>query len=63
MSIEEFLETKWCAGMKVEILSGVLKGKVFAVASPDFDQQLIGCFCNPFDDEPTWFRCENCKLV
>lgn len=48
--------------MKVEILSGVLKGKTFDVVSPDFDQALIGC--NAYgDDEISWFRCENCKLV
>lgn len=40
MTIIEFLEIKWHSEMKVEILSGVFKGKVFDVVSPDFDQAL-----------------------
>ena len=48
--------------MKVEILSGVYKGRIYDVVSPDFDQQLIGC--DPYcDEELVWFRCENCKLL
>ena len=66
MTIEEFNSTRWHVGMKVEILSGVSKGEIYDVVAPDFDQQLIGCLCNPDDDVETdlvYFRCENCKIV
>ena len=64
MTIEEFNGTLWSVGMKVEILSGVFKGRVYDVMSPDFDQQLIGVNAyNDNDCELTWFRCENCKIV
>lgn len=56
----EFTEKLYSS--KVEILSGVWKGKVASVQRVNFDQRLIGIYpC--LDEDMTWFRFENCKIV
>ncbi|MDE6649790.1 MAG: hypothetical protein K2K45_07655 [Muribaculaceae bacterium] len=62
MTQEEFKEQGWTVGMKVQILSGCWEGNTFDVVSVDFDQFLIGVYAWS-EEEISWFRCENCKIV
>lgn len=65
MTIEEFNNTAFHAGMEVVIHSRLLGTIQRMVATVDFDQALIGvCIESDDDDEQlVWYRCENCEIV
>lgn len=59
MTLAEFNQQGWRPNMWAEY-----KGKVYAIASCDFEEQLVGLdgvieYC----DEITWVRCENINLI
>lgn len=60
MTKEQFDETKFTGGMTAEY-----KGGVYAIASVDFEERLIGLLMNIPGAEPndvSWVRCENCHV-
>lgn len=66
MTIEQFNNTGWSAGMTVEY-----RGRERNVASVNFQEKLIGLESleEPDEDDPDedlpfdWVRCENCRLL
>lgn len=67
MTIEQFNNTRWGAGVKVLCKPMKMKYKPYVadVVSVHFDQALIGVMENPEseNDEIRWLRCENCEIV
>lgn len=63
MTIEEFNNTKWHAGMEAVIHSSAFGSFQRPIASVNFDQALIGIRPDNADDELDWFRCENCDII
>lgn len=51
MTIEEFNNTRFYAGMMVEVRSNIGKPMVRRLISPDFDQALIGVRLDEDDEE------------
>lgn len=59
MTIDEFNNTGWAAGMKAKY-----KDEVYPISSCDFNEALVGLSGVTLGtDEPTWVRCENIDLV
>ncbi len=63
MTIEEFNDTEWHAGMEVIVHSGQYGSIQRPIASVKFDQALIGIETDDDDDQLDWFRCENCDIA
>ncbi len=63
MTIEEFNNTKFYAGMEVVIHSKLYGSIQRPIASVNFDQALIGIETDNDDEQLDWFRCENCDIV
>lgn len=67
MTIEQFNNTRWGAGMRVHCnpMGIQYESYVADVVSVDFDQCLIGVMRNPESDDEDirWYRCENCEIV
>lgn len=64
MTIEEFNNTKWGAGMEAVIHSKAYGTIRRPIVSVDFDQALIGFATDDEDDEQLqWIRCENCEII
>lgn len=67
MTVEEFKNTRFCAGMKVKE-SG---GRIFDICAVDFRTSRIGVdeleyrgFSVPYGDSPiAWLDCESCEIV
>lgn len=57
MTIEEFNNTRFGAGMKAKY-----KGEVYTIGSVDFEEKLVGIYM-PEDLETTWVRCENISII
>ena len=58
MTLEQFKSQGWTQNMRCEY-----GGAVYTIASVDFDESLVG-LKNPLDEnEITWVRCENVKLL
>jgi len=65
MTQEEFLNTRFSAGMKVKHNKW---NEIYDVESVDFIECLIGVPATQFsegseDGEIQWFRCENCTII
>lgn len=66
MTIQEFDNTRFCAGMRVEY-----RGKEYVIMSVDFQERTIGIVWDEIENDETfdvdyeirWVRCENCKLL
>lgn len=62
MTLEEFNNMSFYCGMQIEY-----SGKVFPLASVDFQEGLIAIIEveqeDPEDEELSWKRCENCTLI
>lgn len=60
MTIAEFNSMGWTPGMKASY-----RGKVYDVATVDFDEQLVGLILHPESDPDlaVMVRCENVTLV
>ncbi len=65
MTIQEFDNTAFRAGMEVVIHSRLLGTIQREIATVDFDQALIGVRREYDDDDEqfVWYRCENCDIV
>jgi len=64
MTIEEFNNMRFCAGMKALVHSKMIGDFEADIATVDFDQALIGIrIGDDEDDQFSWYRCENCDLV
>ncbi len=65
MTIQEFDNTAFHAGMEVIIHSRRLGTIQREIATVDFDQALIGVRREYDDDDEQfdWYRCENCDIV
>lgn len=57
MTIEEFNNTSWGAGMKIRYCKDI-----YEVGSVDFEEKLIG-YITEIDECYSWARCENCEIV
>ena len=58
MTIDEFNKTGFSGGMKCEY-----DGKVYDIASVDFEEALVGIQEIEYSEELSWKRCENIKIV
>lgn len=66
MTIQEFSNTRFCAGMKVEY-----QGEIRNLVSVDFEESLIGIEfgereceeCGHISSDIYWVRCENCNII
>lgn len=66
MTIEEFSQTGFYAGMKVRY-----KGEIRDLIPVDFEENLIGIEsgeieceeCGHVETDIQWVRCENCDLI
>lgn len=67
MTIEQFNNTRWGAGMRVHCNPMGMRYEPYVadVAGVDFDQSLIGVKkdLESETEELSWFRCENCEIV
>lgn len=65
MTIDEFNNTLFYAGMMVEVRPNKAEPMVRRLISPNFDQALIGIRLDENDEEEplSWFRCENCTII
>lgn len=63
MTIEEFNNTAWHAGMEAVIHSEAYGTIQRPIASVNFDQALIGIENDTDDEQLDWFRCENCDII
>lgn len=67
MTIEQFNNTRWGAGMKVHCKPMGVKYEPYVadVVSVNFDQALIATSDEDSDDTESWcwYRCENCEIV
>lgn len=67
MTIKQFNNTRWGAGMKVLCKPQNMEYDAYVeeVVSVNFDQCLIATVDNDTDDMEswTWWRCENCEIV
>lgn len=66
MTTEQFTKTRWCAGMRVlcKPQNMEYEARVENLAAVNFDQCLIATLPDVReDDEPSWWRCENCEIV
>lgn len=67
MTIEEFNQTRFSAGMTIH---HALTDKIYHVVSVDFAEKLIGIpvreffvGCDEDDEDIYWMRCENCEII
>lgn len=67
MTIEQFNNTRWGAGIRVLCKPMGVQYEPYEadVVSVDFDQCLIGVMKNPEseDEDIRWLRCENCEII
>lgn len=67
MTIEQFNNTQWGAGMRVLCKPMTMRYNpyVAVVVSVNFDQALIATADEDSDDTESWlwYRCENCEIV
>lgn len=72
MTIEEFNNTKFYAGMRFlcKPMNGEWEASAETIISVNFDQKLIATIpdnrLEEDDDDPSswnWWRCENCELI
>ena len=61
MTIEEFNQTGWTAGMTARYTDG----ETYPIASCDFGEKLVGLkgIVQNAPDEVSWVRCENVTLI
>ncbi len=58
MTVEEFDNQKWTAGMNAKY-----KGEVYPIGSADFEEKLVAIDEYHIGSEYQWKRCENIELV
>lgn len=65
MTIKQFNNIKWGAGMKVLCKPSNMEYEacVETLVSVNFDQCLIATASDPESESWTWWRCENCEIV
>lgn len=67
MTIKQFQNTAWGAGLRVHCNPMWMQYESYVayVVSVDFDQCLIGVMRNieSEDEDVRWLRCENCEIV
>ena len=60
MTLDSFKKQLWTAGMKVRYHGD---GKIYHVASCDFEEKLVRLRGGVRNDSISWVRCENVSLV